>query len=125
MLVILLCFASCGSKNPWDDAIYKEDKTFGEGKATVEVELTVNENNVTFTIKTDKTTLGDALTEHGLIEGEEGAYGLYVKKVNGITADYDVDKTYWAFYKDGVALLTGVDSTDISDGEHYEIVYTK
>ena len=125
MLVILLCFASCGSKNPWDDAIYKEDKTFGEGKTTVEVELTVNENNVTFTLKTDKTTLGDALTEHGLIEGEEGAYGLYVKKVNGITADYDVDKTYWAFYKDGVALLTGVDSTDISDGEHYEIVYTK
>ena len=125
MLVILLCFASCGSKNPWDDAIYKEDKTFGEGKTTVEVELTVNENNVTFTLKTDKTTLGDALTEHGLIEGEEGAYGLYVKKVNGITADYDIDKTYWAFYKDGVALLTGVDSTDISNGEHYEIVYTK
>ena len=29
----------------------------------------------------------DALIEHNLIEGEKGAYGLYVKKVNGITAE--------------------------------------
>ena len=48
-------------------------------------------------------------------------YGLYVKFVNGIEADYDNDQTYWALYKSGEYMLTGVDTTVISDGEHYEL----
>ena len=47
------------------------------------------------------------------------------KKVNGILADYDVDKTYWGLYKNGEYLMTGVDTTEIADGEHYELVKTK
>ena len=78
-----------------------------------------------FTIKTDKKILGDALLEHDLIAGEEGPYGLYVKKVNGITADYDKTQTYWALKKNGKDVMTGVDMTEITDGEHYEFVYTK
>ena len=62
---------------------------------------------------------------YALIDGDESEYGLYVKKVNGITADYEKDKSYWAFYKDGEYMQTGVDSTEIADGEHYELVYTK
>ena len=69
--------------------------------------------------------LGDALSEHDLLEGEEGEFGLYVKKVNGILADYDIDKTYWGLYKNGEYLMTGVDTTEIADGEHYELVKTK
>ena len=126
VLVILLCLVSCGNnKDPWADAVYTENTSFGEGETTIEVEVKVNDNAVTFTVNTDKTTLGDALTEHSLIDGEAGAYGLYVKKVNGITADYDKDQSYWAFYKNGDALMSGVDTTEISNGEHYEIVYTK
>lgn len=71
------------------------------------------------TVNTDKTVVGDALIDLGLIEGEAGQYGLYVKKVNGITADYDVDGTYWAFYVDGAYAMTGVDSTDIVPGSTY------
>lgn len=109
----------------WEDATYLSDKEFGEGDITVMVEVKAGEDSITFTINTDKTILGDALIEHSLIDGEEGSYGLYVKKVNGITADYDVDQSYWAFYKDGEYMMTGVDTTTIADGEHYEIVYTK
>ena len=87
--------------------------------------MKAEEQSVTFTIKTDKEILGDALLEHDLIAGEEGDYGLYVKVVNGMTADYDVDQSYWAFYKDGEYMMTGVDGTEIADGEHYELVYTK
>jgi hypothetical protein len=89
------------------------------------VEVKVEEQSVTFTIKTDKTTLGEALMEHGLIAGDVGQFGLYVKVVNGITADYDIDQSYWAFTKNGEMMLTGVDMTNIADGEHYELVYTK
>ena len=78
-----------------------------------------------FTIKTDKENLGDALIEHNLVEGEQGAYGLYIKKVNGITADYDVDKHYWSISKDGTALMTGADGETIVGGEHYEITRAK
>lgn len=72
-----------------------------------------------FTVTTFKTIVGDALMEEGLIEGEEGPYGLYVKKVNGILADYDKTQTYWAFYIDGKYATTGVDVTTITDGAVY------
>ena len=74
-----------------------------------------------FTISTDKKTVGDALLAEGLIEGEEGAYGLYVKKVNGIVADYNIDQTYWAFYINGEYAMTGVDQTDVEDGATYAL----
>lgn len=57
--------------------------------------------------------------ELGLIAGEESEYGLYVKTVNGITADYDKDGVYWAFYINGEYAQTGVDSTKIAEGESY------
>ena len=43
----------------------------------------------------------------------------YVKTVNGITADYDTDGTYWAFYVNGEYAMTGVDSTPVEDGAVY------
>ena len=79
-----------------------------------------------FVIKTDpENNLRKALEGEGLISGEEGAYGLYVKVVDGITADYDVDQSWWGLYKDGEMLMTGVDTTPIADGDHFELVYSK
>lgn len=72
-----------------------------------------------FEINTDKATVGEALQELGLIEGEEGPYGLYVKTVNSVTVDYDTDGMYWAFYINGEMAPTGVDSTDIVAGTTY------
>lgn len=129
MFTSAFCLVSCGDKTPapelWENAVYKNDKTFGNGSKTVKVEVKAGEKAITFTLKTDKETLGDALLEHNLIAGDESEYGLYLKTVNGITADYDVDKSYWAFYKNGEYMMTGVDGTTIADGEHYELVYTK
>ena len=106
----------------WTNALYQNDTEIGEGAKTVQVEVKAGEKSVTFTIHTDKETLGDALLEHNLIAGEEGAFGLYVKLVNGIEADYDKDGTYWAFYKNGEMMMVGVDGAVIADGEHYELI---
>ena len=106
----------------WEDAIYRKDTELGEGSKTVTVEVRVEENSVNFILHTDCDMLGDALSEHGLVEGEMGVYGLYVKRINGILADYDVDGTYWGLYKNGEYSMTGVDTTPIADGEHYELV---
>ena len=78
-----------------------------------------------FEIHTDKTTVGEALLELGLIEGDMGDYGLYVKKVNGITAEYEVDGTYWAFYIGDDYGMTGVDMTDIQPGATYAFKVSK
>ena len=76
-------------------------------------------NETDYEIHTDAQTVGDALTELGLIEGEDSEYGLYVKTVNGITADYDTDGHYWAFYVDGEYAQTGVDATQVTAGASY------
>lgn len=109
----------------WANATYLEDASFGEGAKTVTVKVIVEDKTVTFTVKTDATTLGEALLAHGLIAGEESEYGLYVKVVNGITADYDVDRSYWSLSKGGEYMMTGVDGTAFADGEVYELTYTK
>lgn len=125
LFCLVACFDKVDATGVWEDAIYRSDKEFGKGAKTVEVEVKVEEQSVTFTIHTDKEMLGDALLEHGLLEGEEGPYGLYVKKVNGMLADYDVNQYYWSLCKNGEYMMTGVDSTPIADGEHYELVYAK
>lgn len=127
-LAVLLTAVACGERivpeGLWENATYLEDTTFGSGKTTVQVEVKAGEQSVTFTIKTDKATLGEALFEHELIAGDEGPYGLYLKTVNGILADYDVDQSYWGFFKNGEMMMVGVDGAEIADGEHYELVYT-
>ena len=62
---------------------------------------------------------GEALLELNLIAGDESEYGLYVKQVNGITADYDVDQTYWAFYVNDAYATAGVDTTAVEAGAKY------
>lgn len=109
----------------WEDATYTQNTELGSGEKTLNVQVEADGKSVTFTVHTDKTTVGEALKECKLIDGEEGPYGLYVKVVNGIKADYDEDKSYWSFYTNGKALQTGADMAEFKDGDHYEIIYTK
>lgn len=126
-LMLIAALVSCNKdeKGVWENAIYTEDQIFGDGAKTVVVEVKAQEKTVTFTIKTDKDTVGAALLEHGLIAGDEGPYGMYVKVVNGMSADYDVDQRYWAFYTNGEISMTGVDVTAITEGATYQMVYSK
>lgn len=98
----------------------------GEGATVFYFNVVDKDGNETkFEIHTDKTNVGEALLELGLIEGEAGPYGLYVKKVNGITADYDTDGTYWAFYEGDDYGMTGVDLTEITAGATYAFKVSK
>ena len=123
LIVIMSCMAlvSCNDKNDGSEKmLYTEDTTLGEGK----VQFTfvcehIDGKKITFKINTDKTTLSEALKDVNLIEGEDSQYGLYVKKVNGITQDYDIDGSYWALYIDGEYAQTGVDSTTIDPVKTY------
>lgn len=78
-------------------------------------------NEVKLDIRTNKTKVGDALLELGVITGDPGPYGLYVKTVNGIAADYEKDGVYWAFYVGDAYATAGVDTTDIAAGTTYAL----
>lgn len=133
-MVICVSFVSCsnpteesgeGESHLWDSAMYKEDTSFGDGGKNITVKVVADGKIVVFTIKTDSDNLEAALLEHNLISGEKGDYGLYVKIVNGIKADYDTDKAYWALTKDGQSTTEGVSGTKISDGDIFELTYIK
>ncbi len=95
-------------------------KDIGSGSVSFIFRVTDAEGYDTlYRVYTDEKTVGAALIKYNLIQGEDGEYGLYVKTVNGITADYDRDKTYWAFYIDNEYAMTGVDSTEITPNAEY------
>ena len=106
----------------WNTAKYTMDTELGEGSKTFMFKVDAEGYAITFTIHTNATIVGDALVGLGLIAGEEGQYGLYVKTVNGMLADYDVDQTYWSFYENGEYAMSGVDTTNITEGYTYSFV---
>ena len=81
----------------------------------------------TYTLKTDAEYLRQAMDEaEGLTySGTEGAYGLMIDTVNGETADYSVDASYWSFNVNGEYCNYGIDQQPVNDGDAFSIVYTK
>ena len=94
------------------------------GEKTITVEVVLPDGSTETAITTDEAYLRGALEQEGMIAGEESEYGLFVTAVNGVAAD-DSKEQWWCFTKDGESLATGVDSTPIADGEHYEITLTE
>lgn len=115
-LVMVFVLTACGSKEevPASDAVsFKMVVTDLEG------------NETAFEYTSSAASVGEALVAEGLIEGHETEYGLYIDTVNGITADWDADQTYWAFYINGEYATTGIDGTEIVADTTYGLTLTK
>ena len=92
----------------------------GEGQKSFAVSVVdTNGTETKYEIRTDAENVGEALTQIGFIDGEEGPYGLYVKTVDCLTVDYDKDGKYWAFYINGEYATEGVDKTAIDETAVY------
>lgn len=128
MLIMSLFVVSCVDKDGGGqgDMLYTEDTTLGTGDTTFTLIVEhVNDKKVTFTVNTNKTILSDALVEVGILEGHDDTYGLYVDAVNGVTHDYNTDKTYWAIYEGESYANTGIDGITIVNGATYKLVASK
>lgn len=92
------------------------------GAKTVTVEVVHGDGTTrTEELHTDAEYLGEALKEaEGLVDGEQGPYGLYIKSVDGEAAS-DADRTWWCITKGGAEVPTSADLTPIADGERYEL----
>lgn len=123
IVAMALSMTACTNNSASEDANAGQEQAVSKS-FTFEV-VDKDGNTETFSITTDKATVGEALLAEGLIAGEDGQYGLYVTEVNGIVADYNVDQTYWAFYADGAYANSGVDTTDVVDGAAYSFKVEK
>lgn len=122
-MVAVMCFslASCGKNET-------ETPKDSEGaKITILVTVVHGDgSSKVFDIETTEgATLRSALESINLIEGDESEFGLYVKVVDGETADYDKDGAYWGFYQNGEYMMSGVDTSFVKDGDSFEIKYAK
>ncbi len=109
-----------------------ESTSLGEGKTTFALSVVDGEQQEhLFEIHTDETMLGAALQQLSLLEGDEGPYGLYVTAVNGITARYEEDGSWWCLYireagtEDYTMAMTGVDTTELTEGCAYRLKVEK
>ena len=96
-----------------------------EGRKTVTVTVVHKDGTEkVFAYSTEETYLGPVLLAENLIAGENGPYGLVISAVDGETADWNADQSYWAIYVGEEYATTGVDTTPVTDGGEYKLVYT-
>lgn len=130
-LLLLAAVVGCGADVPAvTDPIEAPEKAeataIGEGQYTFNFTATFLDGSAEhYTVSTDCATVGEALLDLGLIEGEMGAFGIYIKTVCGVTADYDIDQTYWALYVDGEMAMAGADSVSSADVKDIELRVSK
>lgn len=77
-----------------------------------------------FTYGTNEDYLGTVLVAEGLVQGDNSTYGLMIHTVDGETADWNVNQSYWALYIGEDYAMTGADTTPIGDGDTFKLVYT-
>lgn len=97
------------------------------GNKDITITVVDNEDNsIEYEVSTDAEYLRQAMEEaEGLsFSGDESDFGLMVLEVNGVTADFNVDGSYWAFYVNGEYCEYGVDSQPVADGDEFSIEYT-
>lgn len=93
-----------------------------EGTKSVTIEVVDNKGeSKEYTVKTDALYLADAMTEAGITYEAEDTY---VNTINGITADYDKDMSYWGFYVNGEYCNYGIFEQPVNDGDSFKIEYT-
>ncbi len=115
VLVVAMIFA-------W--SAFREKPTEGTKEITIEVVDSGKTANL-YQVKTDAEYLIGAMDDaDGLTYGgSEGEYGFTVSEINGETADFTVDSSYWAFYVNGEYCNYGVSEQPVNDGDAFRIVY--
>ena len=120
-LMAVFTFAACQSADTNSDNLSGSHKT-----KTISITVTVVAKDKTekvFNIETDKKNLGDALFQEGLVTEDEHKSGFY-SYIDGVRADYTLDKCWWSFTKGGETVMVGANDLKIADGDKFEITNT-
>ncbi len=128
LLILLIAAAAmltgCSTRPAWVDVPVKVEKELGDGQIAVTVYVVNDKNEASvYTLHTDAPDLRTALTEAGIIPPAEA--GSLVLSVDGLTADWGKDQSYWGLYIGEAVATVGVDAIRPENGAIYALVYTK
>ncbi len=134
IMSVAILFCSCNTNSQTNTTTQETPQAqdifalseIGEGEKSFILEVQTEEGEThSINVKTNKQTVGEALSEYAIIDGEQGPYGLYIKYVNGILADYNINGAYWAFYINGELASQGADLTEINENYIYSFRFEK
>ena len=127
LLVLTMVISLATGCAPAQDAEKTQGTTAGDtaGDAQIQtftVEVTHKDGTVkTFTYPVSDDNLGAILVENGLaIESESP--GMY-NTIDGETADWSVDQSYWCFYIGDEVAFKGMNDTAVKAGDVFKLVY--
>ena len=93
------------------------------GAKTVTVEVVHSDGSSNeYALETEEAYLGPLLVAEGLVEDEQGPYGLYFHTADGETADEGAQE-WWKITKGGEMVNTSADTTPIAHGDHFELTF--
>ena len=118
IILIVLCIAA--------GILYSSAKPKTElGEKEVAVVVVHGDDTKTdYTFHTDAEYLREVLEENGLIEGEDGPYGIFITVVDGEVAD-STKQQWWCITKEGERVNTSADEAPVTDGCQYELTLTE
>lgn len=97
--------------------------TATEGEKTFTLTVVHSEGSKDFTISTDEEFLAQALIAEGIINDEGIETGMYFT-VDGETASWEENQSYWAIYVGDSYATEGLNTLPIEDGGIYKLEYT-
>lgn len=105
--------------------LFKPKAVQGTKSIVIEV-VDNNENSTLYIFNTDAEYLRQAMEDADGLEfsGTESEYGMMVETVNGVTADWNVDQSYWAFYVNGEYCNYGIEEQPVANNDTFQIVYS-
>ena len=77
-----------------------------------------------FAYETKEEYLGPVLLAEELVAGEVNEYGLMIDTVDGETASWEENQSYWAIFIGEEYATAGADGVALTDGGEYSLVYT-
>ncbi len=99
-----------------------------KGSKTITLDVVYEDSTTeTYTVHTDAEYLEQAISDmDGLtLDGSRTEqFGLMILTVNGVEADFNKNGAYWAIYLDDTPCNYGVSQQPVTDGQHYQLVYT-
>ena len=114
----LFTLAACGKKN---DPV-ASSQSVEDAKVSITFKIVKDGQTSEFPLETSKKYLADALVEAKLVEYASDGY---YTTINGITADWNTDKSYWWITVDGKDSMKGLNDIELTDGGSYEVTYKK
>lgn len=126
VLVLVTMLFGCSNQAKVSQNTPTENATVAKKNITIEV-VDSSEKSTVYDVSTEAEFLRGAMDDAEGLEysGEEGAYGMMVKTVNGELADYNTNGAYWAFNVNGAYCNHGIDTQPVNNGDEFVIAYTK